>query len=113
MNTSLLWAAFSLFHLMPSGAAFAAMIVVTAFHGFMAWVQDAELLALYAIVGGLSTPLLLSTDENHEVKLFSYLLLLDIAVLILVALRPWSRLLFGASWGHCSSLPVGSLIFIP
>jgi uncharacterized membrane protein len=88
-----LWAAFSLFHLMPAGAAFAAMILVTAFNGFMAWVQDAELLALYAIVGGFSTPLLISTGENHEVTLFSYLLVLDVAVLVLVALRPWSRLL--------------------
>lgn len=94
-----LWAAFQLYHLMPSGAAFAAMILVTAFNGFMAWAQDAELLALYAIVGGLSTPLLLSTGENHQVALFSYLLLIDIAVLILVALRPWSRLLFGAFTG--------------
>jgi len=94
-----LWAAFSLFHLVPSGAAFAAMIAVTAFNGLMAWMQDAELLALYAIVGGLSTPLLLSTGENHEVALFSYLLLLDIAVLVLVALRPWSRLLFAAFTG--------------
>ena len=94
-----LWAAFSLFHLIPSGTAFAAMIAVTAFNGFMAWAQDAELLALYAIVGALSTPLLLSTGENHEVTLFSYLLLMAVAVLILVALRPWSRLLFGAFVG--------------
>lgn len=94
-----LWAAFSLYHLAPSGVAFAAMILVTAFNGFLAWVQDAELLALYAIVGGLSTPALLSTGENHEVVLFSYLLLLDLAVLVLVALRPWSRLLFGAFAG--------------
>lgn len=99
-----LWAAFSLFHLLPSGAAFAAMIVVTAFNGFIAWVQDAELLAFYAIVGGLSTPLWLSTGENHEVTLFSYLLLLDAAVLILVALRPWSRLLFGSF--------VGTVLFV-
>ncbi|HTW47071.1 MAG TPA: DUF2339 domain-containing protein [Acidobacteriaceae bacterium] len=94
-----LWAAFSLYHLMPSAAAFAAMIAVTAFNGFLAWVQDAELLALYAIVGGLSTPALLSTGENHEVALFTYLLLLDAAVLMLVALRPWSRLLCGAYLG--------------
>jgi uncharacterized membrane protein len=94
-----LWAAFSLFHLLPATAAFGAMIVVTAFNGFMAWAQDAELLALYAIVGGLSTPLLLSTGENHEVALLSYLLLLDLAVLILVTLKPWSRLLFGAFTG--------------
>jgi uncharacterized membrane protein len=89
-----LWAAFSLFHLVPSEVAFAAMIAVTAFNGYMAWVQDSELLALYSIVGALSTPLLVSTGENHEIALFSYLLLLDIAVLILVLLRPWSRLLF-------------------
>jgi uncharacterized membrane protein len=94
-----LWAAFSLFHLMPAGVAFALMILVTAFNGFMAWVQDAELLALYAIVGGLSTPLLLSTGENHEVALFSYLLLMAVAVLLLVVLRPWSRLLFASFTG--------------
>jgi uncharacterized membrane protein len=94
-----LWAAFSLFHLLPAGAAFALMIMVTAFNGFMAWIQDAELLALYAVVGSLSTPLLLSTGENHEVVLFSYLLLMDIVVLVLVVLRPWSRLLFASFTG--------------
>jgi uncharacterized membrane protein len=99
-----LWASFSVFHLVPASVAFAAMILVTAFNGFMAWVQDAELLALYAIAGGLSTPLLLSTGENHEITLFSYLLVLDIAVLVLAALRPWSRLLFAAY--------VGTVVFI-
>ncbi|MGA3372594.1 MAG: DUF2339 domain-containing protein [Terracidiphilus sp.] len=94
-----LWAAFSVYHLIPPGAAFAAMILVTAFNGYMAWVQDAELLGLYAIAGALSTPILVSTGENHEVTLFSYLLLLNIAALVLVALRPWSRLLFGAFVG--------------
>ncbi len=94
-----LWAALSFFHLVPAGAAFAAMILVTAFNGYMAWVQDAELLALYAIVGGFSTPILVSTGENHEVTLLSYMLLLDIAVLVLVLLRPWSRLLFAAFAG--------------
>ena len=99
-----LWASFSVFHLVPASVAFGAMILVTAFNGFMAWVQDAELLALYAIAGGLSTPLLLSTGENHEVTLFSYLLILDIAVLLLAALKPWSRLLFAAF--------VGTVVFV-
>jgi uncharacterized membrane protein len=94
-----LWAAFSLYQLAPAGAAFAAMILVTAFNGLMSWLQDAELLALYAIAGGLATPLLVSTGGNHEVTLFTYLLILDIAVLVLVALRPWSRLLFVAYAG--------------
>jgi uncharacterized membrane protein len=94
-----LWAAYALFQLIPSSLAFAAMILITAFNGFMCWLQDSELLALYAIVGGYSTPLLLSTSENHEITLFSYLLLLNLAVLVLVALRPWSRLLFGSFVG--------------
>lgn len=94
-----LWAAFSVYHLIPAGIAFVAMILVTAWNGFMAWVQDAELLALYAIVGGFSTPLLLSTGENHELALFGYVLVLDVAVLVLIALRPWSRLLLGAFAG--------------
>ncbi len=94
-----LWAAFSVYQLIPPGAAFAAMILVTAFNGYMAWMQDAELLGLYAIAGALSTPILVSTGENHEVTLFTYLLVLNLATLVLVALRPWSRLLFGAFVG--------------
>ena len=94
-----LWAAFALYHLIPTPVAFAAMIVVTGFNGFLSWIEDAELLALYAIVGGLSTPLLISTGENHEVSLFSYLLMLDLAVLLLSALRPWLRLLLAAFGG--------------
>lgn len=94
-----LWAAFQLYALIPAGVAFAAMIAVTAFNGFMAWMEDAELLALYAIAGGLSTPLLVSTGGNHEITLFTYLLMLDLAVLVLVALRPWSRLLFASFAG--------------
>ncbi|HUA92880.1 MAG TPA: DUF2339 domain-containing protein [Terracidiphilus sp.] len=94
-----LWAAFSVYALLPAWAAFGAMILVTAFNGFISWIRNAELLALYAIAGGLSTPLLVSTGGNHEITLFVYLLILDLAVLALVALRPWSRLLFAAFAG--------------
>jgi uncharacterized membrane protein len=96
-----LWAAFSVYALISAPVAFVAMIAVTGFNGFMSWIQDAELLALYAIAGGLGTPLLVSTGENREVAIFTYLLILDCAVLVLVALRPWSRLLFAAFTGTC------------
>jgi uncharacterized membrane protein len=94
-----LWAGFSVYALMPAWVAFVAMILVTAFNGYISWTRNAELLALYAIAGALTTPLLVSTGGNHEVTLFSYLLILDVAVLVLAALRPWSRLLFGAFTG--------------
>jgi uncharacterized membrane protein len=94
-----LWAAYQVYALVPAGVAFAAMIAVTAFNGLLAWAQDSELLALYAIAGGLATPILVSTGGNHEITLFSYLLVLDLAALVLVALRPWSRLLFVSAAG--------------
>ena len=91
-----LWAAFQLYHLMPAGAALAAMIFVTVWNAYMAWVQDAEVLAAYALAGGLATPLLLSSGGNHETFLFSYILAIDLATVALVRLKPWPRLLLGA-----------------
>ena len=93
-----LWASFQLYHLMPSEAAFALMLLVTLWNAWMAWAQQSELLAAYAIAGGFATPILLSTGGNHEVFLFSYLLTLDVATIALVRLaaarlKSWSRLL--------------------
>ena len=88
-----LWAAFAVYALMPSGVALTAMVLVTAFNGFMAWRQNVELLALYAIAGGLATPLLLSTGRNEELFLFSYLLIMNVAAVALLTMRQWTRLL--------------------
>jgi uncharacterized membrane protein len=91
-----LWAAQQLYHLLPPAAALAGMILVTAWNAYMAWAQDAELLAAYALAGALATPLLLSTGANHEVFLFTYLLAIDLATALLVRKKPWNRLLLAA-----------------
>jgi uncharacterized membrane protein len=91
-----LWAAFQLFHLLPSEVALGGMILVTAWNAYMAWAQNAELLAAYALAGGLATPLLLSTGGDHEIFLFIYLLAIDVATVVLVRIKPWERLLLGA-----------------
>src|SRR5438477_4191434 len=88
-----LWAAFHVYSLIPSSVAFALMLVVTAATSVMALSQDAQILAAFALVGGLTTPLLLKTGENREVALFTYVAILDLATLVLVAFRPWRRLL--------------------
>ncbi len=88
-----LWAAFHLYSLIPSSIAFLMMLLVTAATSLMALTQDAQILAAFALIGGFSTPLLLSTGENREVALFTYVAILDIATLVLVAFRPWRRLL--------------------
>ena len=48
------------------------MILVTASTITLALTQDAEILAVYAMIGGFSTPALVSTGQNHEIVLFSY-----------------------------------------
>ena len=73
-----LWASFHLYHMVPAPVALAMMIGVTAWNAVMAWAQDAELLAVYALVGGFATPALLGTGGNHEVFLFSYVLAADL-----------------------------------
>ena len=90
-----LWAAFH-YRLIPASAGLCLMILVTAWNAFMAWAQDSELLAAYAIAGGFATPLLLSTGGNHEIFLFTYILAIDLATIALVRLRGWPRLLLGA-----------------
>src|SRR5437762_2674625 len=94
-----LWGAFQVYHLVPSAAAFVAMILVTASTVTLALTQDAEILAAFALIGGFSTPALLSTGENHEIVLFSYVALLDLAILVIAVARPWRRLLWGSFAG--------------
>ncbi len=94
-----LWAASQRYGLIPPGAAFAAMIVVTASTITLALTQDAEILAVYAMIGGFSTPALVSTGENHEIVLFSYVCLLDLAILAMVSVKPWRRIVWGSLVG--------------
>jgi uncharacterized membrane protein len=88
-----LWAAFQVYSLVPSGVAFVMMLAVTAATAAMALAQDAQILAAFALTGGFSTPLLLSTGQNREIALFAYVVVLDLATLILVTFKPWRRLL--------------------
>ena len=94
-----LWGAFQVYHLIPPAAAFLAMIMVTGATIALALSQNAELLASFALVGGFATPMLLSTGQNHEVVLFSYVCLLDVAILVMAIVKPWQRLLWGSFAG--------------
>src|SRR5579871_1885660 len=88
-----LWAAFQRYSLIPSTVAFFMMLLVTASAAAMAVAQDAEILAAFALTGGFATPFLVSTGENREIALFSYVAILDLATLVLVKFKPWRRLL--------------------
>ncbi len=88
-----LWASFQVYNLIPGSAAFVMMLAVTAATAAMAWAQDAQLLAAFALTGGFTTPLLLSTGQNRELALFAYVALLDVSTLLLIVFKPWRALL--------------------
>lgn len=94
-----LWASFQLYHILPGAIAFLAMALVTAAVAGLALAQDAELLAGLALLGGLLTPVLCATNENHEAALFFYLALLSLGAFVLQRIKPWPRILLGAFGG--------------
>jgi uncharacterized membrane protein len=88
-----LWAGWHYYTIFSQSAAFALMIVVTLATFAVAVGRNSERIALLAQIGGLLSPLLVSTGENHEIALFTYLAILGIAVLGLAWVRNWKWLL--------------------
>ena len=87
-----LFAARTLYELIPAPATFAAMALVTALAGVIAVRRDAFVLAVISLTGGFATPVLLSTGEDHRYALFAYIGLLDAGVLFVAAKRSWMSL---------------------
>src|SRR5207248_1038497 len=61
-----LWGAFQIYHLIPSGAAFAGMVLVTGFTATLALKEDAEIIAAFAVAGAFSTPLLAGSAASAK-----------------------------------------------
>jgi uncharacterized membrane protein len=87
-----LWAGWHYYAIFSQSTAFALMIVVTAATMIVAVGRNSERIAFLALIGGLITPLLVSTGENHEVALFTYLTILGAGVLGIAWVRNWKSL---------------------
>ena len=94
-----LWASFQQYHLVPSGVAFGAMVIVTASALALALSQNAQVLAAMALMGGFLTPALVSTGEDHEIFLFAYLAILSATAVFLAVRRGWNLLVVTAFLG--------------
>ncbi|MDR2527903.1 MAG: DUF2339 domain-containing protein [Synergistaceae bacterium] len=86
----------------------AAMLVLSVFTVLLAWLQDYEPLALFAVMGGFAAPILVSVSSRNYVALFSIYTLLNFEVLALTFKRNWrllNRAAFiitiavGTAWG--------------
>lgn len=81
---------YQLIPLLPT--AFASMILVTITVASLAIPIDSLLLAIFAIVGGYATPLLLWVGHPNMVVLYSYVLLLGLGILGIAHYKQWRLL---------------------
>ena len=82
--------AFQEYHLISQTLAFILMILITAFTVVLSLSYDRKELAVFAILGGFSSPLLVSTGAGNAAVLFTYILILNVGMLILAYYKKWN-----------------------
>lgn len=82
--------AFQQYHLIGQTLAFIMMVLITAFNVVLSLSYDRKELAVFAILGGFSSPLLISTGAGNAAVLFTYILILNIGMLILAYYKKWN-----------------------
>ncbi len=104
-----IFSAFRVHPLLPAPFAFALLVLLTAFTGMLAVLQNARWLAIFGTVGGFLAPVLVSTGSGNHVALFSYYLLLNAAILGIAWHKAWRMLNLigfaftfgvGTMWGY-------------
>ncbi len=78
------YASFNFYQLVPLPIAFGLMGVVTVIAFLEAFRNDSLAVSILACMGGLLTPVMLSTPEPNEVGLFAYLLALNLGVVLIL-----------------------------
>jgi uncharacterized membrane protein len=80
---------FRTYGLLPTGLTFALLGAVALFSGALAVLQDALPLIVIAEVGGFMAPVLASTGEGNHVALFSYYVVLNLAIFGVAWFKAW------------------------
>ena len=86
------FAAFRLYQFLPAGAAFALLALICAFSTVIALLQNSMAMAFIGFAGAFAAPILASTGQGNHVGLFSYYLLLNVAIAAVAWLRAWRPL---------------------
>jgi len=102
-------AAMKVHELLPPTAGFVFLFGVAALSAVLAVLQNAPALAIVAVLEGFAAPILASTGQNRPVGLFTYLLVLDVGIVLIAWFKAWRVLnLIGfvgtftlaAGWAH-------------
>jgi len=98
------YASFNYYQLVSQPVAFALMAAVTVVTFTQAFFYDALAVSLLGWLGGFLTPFLLSTGEAHPVALFSYIAILDLGLIAVLAVR--------RKWGVLAPLSLAATYII-
>ena len=84
-----IFAAFSLYNLIPPAPAFALLVGVAVFSAVVAVIQDSRSLAVLGVSGGFLAPILASSGGGSHVLLFSYYAVLNAGILGIAWFKAW------------------------
>ncbi|MGG5210479.1 DUF2339 domain-containing protein [Chryseobacterium sp. MIQD13] len=81
--------AFREYHLFTQNIAFVITTLITIISILLAYYYRSEVLIIFALLGGFSAPLMISTGQSNYLFLFTYLTLLNIGMLTIAFLKNW------------------------
>ncbi len=86
------FAAFQIYHLIPQSLAFLVMILITTLAGILSLIHDTKWLAALGLIGGFLTPVILSTGQDNQLVLMSYMTILNAGILTIAFFKQWRLL---------------------
>jgi len=86
------YAAFQVYDLIGQPTAFGLMVAVTALAGLLTLAHDVMWLAVLGIIGGFVTPVVLSSRQDNQIALMTYMTILNGGILWIAAFKRWGLL---------------------
>ncbi|MGB0885119.1 MAG: DUF2339 domain-containing protein [Chitinophagales bacterium] len=88
--------AYDFYQFIPASISFGLMLLFTVFAVMAALNYNKQIIALLGLVGSYSIPFLLSNDSGNVLFLFSYLALINLALLYISFIRNWKPIFYTA-----------------
>jgi uncharacterized membrane protein len=86
------FAAFQIYHLLSQPLSFFVMVLITVLASMLSIIYDAKWLAVLGIIGGFLTPVLLSTGQDNQIVLMTYMTILNCGLLGIAMYKKWDLL---------------------
>jgi uncharacterized membrane protein len=83
------YAAYVYYSMISSGGAFSVMVILTIYTAYQALVYNRQEIALLGLIGAYAIPFLVSRNSDRADLFFSYILLINLAVVFLSIKKEW------------------------